>query len=415
SLMRSFEQIYVLDLHGNAKKKEHAPNGGKDENVFDIEQGVAISLFVKKPGLERGAWHGELWGSRLNKYVWLAEHEMRKVTATALEVSTPLRMFIPKPRQGFSSNDWLLTDIFGIKTTGMKTHRDDFAIGFQRLEVVRRLTDLVDQSSSFVYEKYKLKKTTSWSAEAAREALSELSDPTRVIQQCYYRPFDIRWCLYGPYVMDRPRTELGENVAGRQNLLLLCPRQTKNDWAVSITDQIPDHKSVSDYDTGYVFPVWSYDSNGRSEDFCTDFRSFIDARYPDQHYTPEEILGTIYAVLHAPTYRTRYADFLRIDFPRIPFPEKQEDFDALSDLGWDLVQVHLLRDVPRRGLAQFEVKGDYTVEKVSWSEAEQAILINNSQRFHPVPKAVWEFHIGGYAVLEKYLKSRKGRKLSLDE
>lgn len=111
----------------------------------------------------------------------------------------------------------------------------------------------------------------------------------------------------------------------------------------------------------------------------------------------------------------RYAEFLRIDFPRIPFPEKQADFDTLSDLGWDLVQAHLLREVPRQGLAQFEGKGVYTVEKVTYAEVEQAIVINAAQRFRPVPEAVWDFHIGGYPVLEKYLKSRKGRKLSLAE
>jgi predicted helicase len=120
-------------------------------------------------------------------------------------------------------------------------------------------------------------------------------------------------------------------------------------------------------------------------------------------------------VLHAPVFRTRYAEFLRIDFPRIPFPEDADDFETLSRLGWALVQAHLLREVPRKGRAKYHGKGDNTVEAVKYAEAEQAVSINKTQSFKPVPPEVWNFHIGGYQVLDKYLKSRKGRTLSLDE
>ena len=120
-------------------------------------------------------------------------------------------------------------------------------------------------------------------------------------------------------------------------------------------------------------------------------------------------------MLHAPAYRTRYAEFLRIDFPRVPFPEAKAAFDALSGLGWALVEAHLLRKLPRKGLAAYHGKGGHTVEAVRYSPQEQAIWTNKTQHFKPVPRAVWEFHIGGYQVLDKYLKSRKGRVLSLDE
>jgi predicted helicase len=144
------------------------------------------------------------------------------------------------------------------------------------------------------------------------------------------------------------------------------------------------------------------------------FRAFIDSRY-DHHYTPEEILGYVYAILHAPTYRARYTEFLGIDFPRVPFPESADDFDKLSELGWELVQAHLLRELPRKGLAKYHGKGDHIVEAVRYAPKEGSVSINNTQAFKPVPQAVWDFHIGGYRVLDKYLKSRKGRTLSLDE
>lgn len=162
-----------------------------------------------------------------------------------------------------------------------------------------------------------------------------------------------------------------------------------------------------------LFPLYRYEPD-KTENLSPDFRAFIDRRYQHQ-YTPEEILGYIYAVRHAPTYREKYAEFLRIDFPRIPFPEKSAAFETMSDLGWDLIQKHLLRDVPDKGLAKYPVKGDNEVEKPRYSEVEQAIYINDAQKFAPVPKDVWEFHIGGYQVLSKFLKDRKGRTLTLDE
>jgi predicted helicase len=165
----------------------------------------------------------------------------------------------------------------------------------------------------------------------------------------------------------------------------------------------------------YVFPLWIYRVDGaRQENFSADFRAFIDAQY-EHHYAPEEILGYMYSVLHAPTYRMSYAEFLPKDFPRIPLPESADDFENLSGLGWALVQAHLLRETPRRELAGYHGEGSHNVEAVRYSLTEQAIAINKTQFFKPVPEAVWEFHIGGYQVLDKYLKSRKGRALSLDE
>jgi predicted helicase len=186
---------------------------------------------------------------------------------------------------------------------------------------------------------------------------------------------------------------------------------TKDDPSAFISCDPTAHKAGTRYDISYVFPLFLVD---RSENLSSNFRDFVDSRY-DHHYTPEEILGYIYAVLHAPTYRRRYAEFLRIDFPRIPFPEKNKDFERMSRLGWALVQAHLLRDLPRTKLADYHGKGDHTVEHVRWSAEDERVSINKTQSFAPVPEAVWNFHIGGYQVIDKYLKSRKGRTLSLDE
>lgn len=196
----------------------------------------------------------------------------------------------------------------------------------------------------------------------------------------------------------------------KKNIVLLSSRITKDDPAALVTSNLYRHKSATRYDITYGFLL--YVRSG--ENITPEFRAFLDSLY-EHHYTPEEILGYIYAVLHAPAYRTCFADFLRIDFPRVPFPDSADGFERLSELGWELVQAHLLRQLPRKGLAKYHGKGDHTVEAARYSPQEQAISINKMQSFNSVPQAVWDFHIGGYQVLDKYLKSRKGRKLSLDE
>ena len=153
--------------------------------------------------------------------------------------------------------------------------------------------------------------------------------------------------------------------------------------------------------------------NVRRENFSPKFRAFLDMKY-DHHYEPEEILGYIYAVLHSPTYRHKYAEFLKIDFPRIPFVDDRELFEKLSGLGWQLVQAHLLKDIPET-LKVDVTKGSDLVEKPVYAPAQQRLYINAERYFSPVPEDVWNFHIGGHQVLDKYLKSRRGRELSLDE
>ena len=421
SLMRSFEQIYVLDLHGNAKKKERAPDGSKDENVFDIEQGVAISLFVKRFGLERGIWRGDLWGKRLEKYRATAEGTLESVDWVTLKPVPSFYLFAQQEaalQKDFSSGR-LLTEIFPVNVLGFQTHRDGFAISFSESEMKRKLVDFGDESipDEMIADKYGLKSSGSWSLSEARAAARD--GAATAPQIVAYRPFDDRWSEFSTLTIDRPRRELLDQVAGRDNLCLLVPRQIGiTTWRHAFIATTPAESCLVSSDTksqNYVFPSRTFGPGAESrENFSREFRAFVDARY-EHHYTTEEILGYIYAVLHAPTYRTRYVEFLRIEFPRVPFPEAADDFEKLAKLGWALIQAHLLSNLPRKKLAAYNGKGDHTVEAVRYSPEEQVISINKTQFFKPVPEAVWNFHIGGYQVLDKYLKSRKGRTLTLDE
>ena len=212
--------------------------------------------------------------------------------------------------------------------------------------------------------------------------------------------------------MDYPRRELLENVFQRENYCLNVVRQTKqSEWKQVLISNYPSpavYVEIKDGST--VFPLWTYETEGlRRENLSPAFRDYLDARY-GHHYSPEEILGYIYAVLHAPAYRKKYAEFLRLDFPRIPFAEEAEHFEALSQLGWALVRAHLMRDLPRTGFGELQGRGDCMVEHVRRSEEDRRVSINRTQGFAPVPEDVWNFHIGGYRALDKCLKSRKGRK-----
>lgn len=421
SLMRTFEQIYVLDLHGSIKKKECAPDGSKDENVFDIEQGVAISVFVKRQGLERGIWRSDFWGKRLEKYKSAAQQDLKSIQWKRLAPAKPFYLFAPQDavlREEYEGG-WSLVQIFPVNVLGFQTHRDVFAISFSKVEMEKKLKEFADSrvSDDELARLYGLKSNRDWCLSDARSAARNgAMTPPQVVA---YRPFDNRWSEFSNLTMDYPRRELLDHVALRENIVLLAPRGVgTKEWRHAFVADKPANDCVISNlsrEANQVFPSWVFSVRGqREENVSPDFRSFIDSRY-EHHYTPEEILGYIYAVLHAPTYRTRYAEFLRIDFPRIPFPESSDDFEALSGLGWALVQAHLLRELPRRGLAHYPVKGDHMVEAVRYAPAEAAVWINKTQFFKPVPPEVWEFHIGGYQVLDKYLKSRKGRTLSLDE
>jgi hypothetical protein len=433
SLVGTFDQIWILDLHGSTKPKELAPAGAQNENVFDIQKGVAIALLVKMPGASKSIRFSEIWGNRLQKYKAAADAQMRSIAWKEVCYFEPYYMFRPLDWTGWDSykSGWSIADslnpagqkaqIFGLNVLGFQSHRDHFAIAFQRSEIEGRARDMSGTALSDrdLAEKYGLKDNGDWKISDARKDLRGNKHWQSRIVRCAYRPYDSPYCFFGPEFMDRPRRELLDHVSGRDNIALVASRQigTAHWRHAFIANEPANDCLISDEsrEANQVFPLWRFDDQGtRRENLSPGFRTFIDSRY-EHHYTPEEILGFIYAILHAPAYRTRYAEFLRIDFPRVPFPESTDDFETLSGLGWALVQAHLLRELPRRGLADFHVKGDQTVETVLYSPEQRALAINKTQFFRPVPQAVWDFHIGGYQVLDKYLKSRKGRVLSLDE
>jgi predicted helicase len=451
SLTKAFNQIYIVDLHGSTKPKETAPENVANENVFDIQKGVAIALFVKKPGAHKGIWYSEFWGTRLEKYKQAFNEQLRTIECREVECFTPYYMFKPLDWSEWPTyaSGWAIADslnptrekqeIFGLSVLGFQTHRDHYAIAAQYSDIEARGQDMIDSalSDEDLARKYQLKDNRDWKIRSARTALRDNKDWKSNIIKCAYRPFDSRYCYFGNEFMDYPRRELLDHVACRDNVELLVPRQIGGaTWQHALASEIVTESCyISDGSTeqNYVFPLYLYpletrrrmrradlfaeiDFGGaeRIENLTPGFRNWLDDRY-GCHFSPEEVLGFIYAELNASTYRRQYAEFLRIDFPRILFPAMRADFETMAALGWELLQKHLLRGLSPSKYAEYHGKGDHSVAKPHYVEAEQAIYINELQYFAPVPLEIWSFSIGGYQVMDKYLGARISLKLTLDE
>lgn len=451
SLTVTFDQIFIIDLHGSSKPKELAPEGLSNENVFDIQKGVAIALFVKKPGARKGVWYAEFWGTRLEKYHRAAEANFSSIEWTNVKCFSPYYMFRPIDWTGWETyySGWPLSDtlrpdsekeeIFALNVLGFQTHRDSFAISIEKEQIDARVQDMVDSSISDerLAQKYELKDNRDWKIQEARASLRRNTDREKNVIQCAYRPFDNRYCFFGQEFMDYPRRELIDHIAWRRNTQLLVARQIGiANWGhVFAAKMVAESCCISDGTTeqNYVFPLYVYPLENRAghkadllslvgphagkeriENFTQKFREWLDKKYGRQ-FSPEEVLGFIYASLHAPAYRLRYETFLRIDFPRIQFTDTAADFEALADLGQDLLDKHLMQNVPTLGHGVYHGDGSHLVDKVTYLQAQERLHINDAQYFAPVPLGVWGFQIGGYQALEKYLRSRKDRRLSLDD
>lgn len=447
SLMRSYDQIYIIDLHGNKKKQEISPDGSEDSNVFDIEQGVAISLFVKKPGVQRGVWHTDVWGRRQQKYEWSATHNVRTVDWEKVEPTAPLFLFQARDNRAAAAyeKNWSVRDIFSLSGIGIVTARDSLAVHFNEEELERTLARFSELDPETARAEFRLgKDVRDWCVSWAQQDIRGNPPPKGRNVRLAYRPFDSRVTFYTGKSRGfhcYPRADVMRHML-EDNVALITSRLTKGETFrhVQVADTVAEAicMSPNTSNNGFVFPLYLYppseggrppaaikdlyaDTNpfsgkDRIENVSPEFRRWLDAHY-NASASPEQLFGYIYAVLHAPSYRAAYADFLRTDFPRIPFADELADFRKLAELGWELSETHLMRRQPRgyESLGTYTGRGDNEVEKPRWSEAEQKVWINKTQGFENVPKEVWEFTIGGYQVIEKYLKSRKGRTLSLDE
>ena len=320
---------------------------------------------------------------------------------------------------------WKVTEIFKVWSSGVKTHRDHFVVGFTKEEIVQRLKVFAgDLSDEVLKERLKLKDTGSWNLSEARQKIKGKEIENEIYPYAY-RPFDVRWICYEHTLIDRPRLPFMEHLL-KENLSLTVTRILAEPpfMHACISNCLSDICLVSakTKETAYFFPLYLHVNkikveSKRAPNFTSEFLQAIKSALGTEP-TPEGIFYYIYAVLYSPTYRKRYEEFLKIDFPRIPLPEDYEQFNKLSELGEELVELHLLKhpSLGETGVG-FTESGSDVVEKVYYEENSERVWINKEQYFDGISKEVWEYRIGAYQVMAKYLKDRKKekRKLSLEE
>lgn len=430
NLMQTFTDIYILDLHGNSKKKETSPDGSPDQNVFDIQQGVSIGIFVKEPGKDTPAQvhHAELWGDRASKYESLNLLDINEVEWKAIEPQSSFYLFGPQDRNLLEEYDegWKITEILPVNSVGIVTARDHLTIKWSPQEVETTVKDFVSLPVEQARIKYELgDDSRDWKVSLAQEDLRKNSFQSSNIVPIVYRPFDTRYTYYTGQTRGficMPRSEVMRHIVIGENLALIATRKTQDEWNVFTTANICGHKSCAAYDINSVFPLYIYPDTANQqgnlfvEKFLNLSSNFLAAIKKKLGYIPtaEAIFYYIYAIFHSPTYRQRYAEFLKIDFPRVPLTSNDQLFKDLGAKGQALVDLHLMKSKKLNKLiTKMNGDGDNAVTEVTYKPAEQRVYINKTRYFEGIAPEVWEFKIGGYQVLDKWLKDRKKAKRTL--
>ncbi|OBQ52889.1 N-6 DNA methylase [Tamlana sp. s12] len=459
NLLKTYDKIYTIDLHGNSKKKETCPDGSPDQNVFDIMQGVAITMFVKtgkKKMNELGTvFHYDLYGKRELKYDFLFDNDLKSIGFEKLEPNKPNFFFVNNNEEGRETYEkgFSINNIFKSRSAGFVSANDLVNISFSKEEQKLKIEELQLLEESNWRVKYKrLKDSRDWTYVTAKSDAFNSKDSD--FQKVTYRPFDYRWSCYtgnsrGLY--SSPQPEIMKDISGANNALIL-PKQVPEREVAScfITKYKSGHKSCSAYNTNSIFPLYLYlekseqqtieETSERTPNLnqaiVKEIAEKLGLTFTNEKeetkgtFAPIDILDYIYAVLHSPTYREKYKEFLKIDFPRVPYPKDVKTFWSLVKLGKEVREIHLLEsNKVENYITSYEMavnaENDHNVittkiGKKDWEIIDTdkqlgRIWINESKYFDNVPLTAWEFYIGGYQPAQKWLKDRKERTLEFDD
>ncbi len=441
-LLSQFNSMYVLDLHGDSNIGERVPTGKSNENVFDIQQGVSISIAARNPinQIEGTVKHGDSWGNRNEKYGDLSLRPISHREWAVLRPTPPRFFLIPFDDTNLAEYQaWpSVDDLMPVNSCGVKTHRDALVIDYDKEVLISRISDVASERRlELLREQYGIFDTPHWKLRDAQAKMKPGEVPS-FVHRLTYRPFDYRWIYYNPMIIEKGDSKYPTlRHMLKDNLALLTARiqATGVFDAVFISRYLVEMKTAESSRSCTVFPLYlaahkdypqgELAANIRRANFNPqvlhslaerlDLKLKGDSGLP-QGLTPEDIFHYAYAVFHSPGYRSRYAEFLKIEFPRLPLTGSLDLFRTLARLGGELVALHLMES-PKLDKHMTKVigKGSPEVEKVAYSDKTVWIDKAQTQGFRGVPENVWDFHIGGYQVCEKWLKDRKGRTLSVDD
>lgn len=443
SLMNTFDEIYIIDLHGNSLKKETAPNGSKDENVFDIRQGVSIAVMVKtKNKKESKVYHRDIYGLREEKYKWLEKTLFNIKNYEIIKPESPWYFFNQTDTKKIEYyNKWLkVNEIFPVNSVGIVTARDDLTIKWKASEMFNTITTFSKMDIELARQGFDLgEDTRDWKISLAQEDLKKSGVAAENIKLISYRPFDERFTYYtgnsrGFHCM--PRGDVMQHML-KENIGLTIGRQGQVVGSEDLWNLVFISENIIDLNLFYrggelLFPLYLYQSEqskkkshhvmmlfetspeygNKKPNIAPVVFEKLEKIYKKKP-SPEQILYYVYAVLYSNIYREKYAEFLKIDFPRIPFTNDFDLFKKLGKLGEELISLHLLKaDSVYNPVIKYFGKGkNDKIGKVKYDEDEQKVYINDEKYFDKVTSEIWNYHIGGYQVMEKYLKDRKGRQM----
>ena len=435
SLMNSFNDIYILNLHGNSNIRETSPDGSIDNNVFDIKQGVSINIFIKRKSKKQSVVHYfDLFGKREDKYSFLLNNYLKSVEWVELKTDEPYYFFENKDLSKSDSynNGFEIKDLFVVSNSGIKTDRDGLFIDYDKVVLSKRIQALLsnEYDKAFI-EEFNVRNSGSYKLLEVIKSKIFSQDYICPIQ---YRPFDNRWIYYDTQIISRPAEKAMKHLIHKNNLSLSLKRQSKHEFSYVFI-----HRSICEsclFESAYAnnteFPLYLYNQNDilneneaytRQANFNPALLAEIENKiglkfvqekdYKESTFSPIDLLDYIYAILHSPMYRTKYSEQLKYDFPKIPFPNSRT-FQELIKLGSELRAIHLFEsDTLNNFITTYPIDGTNSVDNISFSKNK--VCINDSQYFNNVPETAWSFYIGGYQPAQKWLKDRKGRVLSTDE
>lgn len=457
NLLKTYDKIYTIDLHGNSKKKETAPDGSPDQNVFDIQQGVSINVFVKtgkKKANELGkVFHYDLYGKRDFKYDFLNENSIQSIEFNELPNVAPMYFMVQKDfkTKAVYDNGFSVPEIFNLNSVGIVTARDNFTIHSTKAELKSTIETFLSLDDETARIRFNLgKDVRDWQVNFAKNDLLSNYPNKGVLTNISYRPFDIRWTYYTGNSKGfhcYPRTEVMQHFTKSNiGIVYKLGNAEENSVSAMVSKNIIDFRSWSRpgmQGGDYIAPLYLYpQSNGQQTiEQDTERTPNLKAEIVNQiaknlgltfvhekgkntelvEVAPIDILDYIYAVLHSPTYREKYKEFLKIDFPRVPYPKDNDIFWQLVKLGGEIRQIHLLESPKvEQYITQYPMDGDNVVGKPRFDSAQHddkkgKVYINETQYFDNVPQVAWEFYIGGYQPAQKWLKDRKDRKLEFDD
>ena len=440
-LLKTYDKIYTIDLHGNSNKKEVSPDGTPDTNVFDIQQGVSINIFIKngkKKTSELGkVFHFDLFGKREFKYEYLINNSLKSIQFKELKPEKSNLYFVPKNNEGLGEYEkgFKIDKIFPLNNTGIVTGLDKLSIFQTKNDLTKTIERILSIENP--YDEYKIKDTRRINKEGRIQELRRAY--SKGIIKINYRPFDIQYTLQfekNEHWINSPRLDIMQHFTKGDNIGLVFRRQQpeSKDLYVFCTNQtIADGLIRSDNKGGEsTAPLYLYPNEQQaidkldlrtpnlnleivkqiSDKICLIFTNEIEVT--KDTFAPIDILDYIYAVLHSPTYREKYKEFLKIDFPRVPYPKDKNTFWQLVKLGGEIRQIHLLESaVVEKPISKYPHTGTNVVGKTKYENGN--VYINETQCFEDVPEVAWNFYIGGYQPAQKWLKDRKDRELQIDD